>query len=160
MSYVLPSIVAATGWGIIPMMDRYTSKYLTGMVLASARGVVYGVCAFSLLVFLTGLFKSKSDQFKDVFKRKDRNFIIMLLILSPIIGFTLGHLGFYVALSKSRDSVIQVVLISHCGALLITALLAWLIYNDEINIQMIIGIILSLLGIFMTVYYNPNYIKN
>ena len=160
MSYVIPSIIAATGWGIIPMIDRYTSKHLTGMVLASARGIVYGFCAFLLLVLLTSLFKSKSDQFKNLFKRKDRNLILMLLVLSPIIGFTLGHLGFYVALSKSRESVIQVVLITHCGALLITAMLAWLIYNDEINIQMIIGIILSLLGIFMTVYYNPNTIKN
>lgn len=160
MSYVIPSLVAATGWGIIPMIDRYTSNHLTGMVLASARGIVYGFCAFSLLIFLTSLFKSNSDQFKNLYKRKDRNFILMLLALSPIIGFTLGHLGFYVALSKSRESVIQVVLISHCGALLITAVLAWLIYNDEINIQMVIGIILSLLGIFMTVYYNPNLVKN
>ena len=91
MSYVIPSIVAATGWGIIPMMDRYTSKHLTGMVLASARGVTYGFCAFLLLVILTGLFNLNQMNLRPCLKKL--NFVIML-VLSPIIGFTSGHLNF------------------------------------------------------------------
>ena len=153
MIYILSSFIAAFGWGIIPLLDRYSSRYVNGLTLASSRGLVLGLCAvviFSILLY------RKENNLKEGYKKRG-NLLIFLIIISPMIGFLLGHLGFYHALSNARSSIIQVVLISHCVPLIIVSLLAPLIYKDKLNWQMILGIILSILGIAITVIYNPNH---
>lgn len=153
MHYIIPSLFSAIGWGIIPLIDRYSSLYLNGLTLASTRGLTFGLCA--LLVFLVLMFR-KENNIKEGYNKRGP-LLIFLLIISPAIGFLVGHLGYYTALKSSRASVIQIVLISHCLPLIIVALLSPLIYKDKLNWKVILGIILSILGISLTVIYNPNH---
>lgn len=139
--------------GIIPLLDRYSSRYLNGLTLASSRGLVLGLCAVTIF---TITYLRKKNNIKEGYK-KGGNLLIFLVIISPIIGFMLGHLGYYKALTSSRTSIIQIILISHFVPLIIVTLLAPLFYKDKINWQMVLGIILSIIGISITVIYNPNH---
>ena len=152
MIYIISSLVAALGWGLIPLIDRYSSLYINGLTLASTRGLTLGMCA--LVIFLILLYKGKNN-IKEGYKKRG-NLLIFLLIISPMMGFLMGHLGYYYALGSSRESVIQIVLISHVGPLIITSILAPIIFKDKLNWKMVSGIILAIIGVAVTVIYNPN----
>jgi drug/metabolite transporter (DMT)-like permease len=155
MHYLIPSFVSAAAFGICPIIDRYTSRYVNGLTLASSRGLITGICAISVFLIIKILRHNQLE--KGV---EERGSVILLLILvSGMIGFLMGHLGFYLALSSARSSVIQILLISHCVPLIIVTILAKLVYGDKISPQMGVGIILTIIGITLTVMYNPNHIN-
>lgn len=156
MIYVVSSLISALGWGIIPLIDRYSSRYLNGLTLASTRGITFGMCA--LIVFSVLLFKKKNN-IKEGYSKKG-NLLIFLVVISPMIGFLIGHLGYYYALHSARSSIVQIVLISHCLPLIIVSLLAPIIYKDKINWQVGLGIVLTLIGIALTVIFNPNIVTD
>jgi hypothetical protein len=64
-------------------IDRYSSLYLNGLTLASTRGLTMGMCA--LVIFLILLYKGKNN-IKEGYKKRG-NFLIFLLIISPLMGF-------------------------------------------------------------------------
>ena len=57
MIYVVYSIISAIAWGIVPLLDRYSSRYLNGLTLASSRGLVLELCAIT--IFTTIYFRKK-----------------------------------------------------------------------------------------------------
>lgn len=69
----------------------------------------------------------------------------------------MGQMLYYVALSSARSSIIQITLISFCLPVIIVAILSNIVYKDKINSKMVLGILLTLLGISITVIYNPNH---
>ena len=153
MHYLLTSIISGIGWGIIPVLDRYSSRYLDGMTLVSTRGIVLGISAIS--TFLTLLYLKKNKLKEGV--SKGGKLLVFLLIISPLIGFFMGQMLYYIALSSARSSIIQITLISFCLPVIIVTILSKIIYKDKINKEVILGILLTLIGISMTVIYNPNY---
>ena len=153
MHYLVTSIISGIGWGIIPILDRYSSRYLDGFTLASTRGIVFGISA--IMTFLTLLYLKKNRLKEGV--SKGGKLLVFLLIISPIIGFFMGQMLYYVALSSARSSIIQITLISFCLPVIIVAILSNIVYKDEINTKMVLGILLTLIGISITVIYNPNY---
>tara|TARA_B100001093_G_C26816535_1_gene1009986 strand:- start:1437 stop:1922 length:486 start_codon:yes stop_codon:yes gene_type:complete len=153
MHYLVTSIISGIGWGIIPILDRYSSRYLDGLTLASTRGIVFGISA--IMTFLTLLYLKKNKLKEGV--SKGGKLLVFLLIISPIIGFFMGQMLYYVALSSARSSIIQITLISFCLPVIIVAILSNIVYKDEINTKMVLGILLTLIGISITVIYNPNY---
>ena len=153
MHYLVTSIISAIGWGIIPMLDRYSSQYLDGFTLVSSRGIVFGLSA--VITFLT-LMLLKKNKLKQGLS-KGGKLLPLFLIISPIIGFFMGQLGFYLSIAKAQSSIIQITLISFCLPIVFVAIFSSIIYKDKINLKMIIGILLTLLGISITVVYNPNH---
>ena len=77
--------------------------------------------------------------------------------MGTIITFLIGNLLFYKSLEISRSSVLTITLITFCLPVVIVAILAPCVYGDKINLKMILGIIITLVGISITVIYNPNY---
>jgi len=152
MHYLIPSFVSAFAFGICPIIDRYTSRTLNGLTLASSRGLITGICAISVFVIIKILNK---NNLKEGYEEKG-NLIFLLVIISGLLGFLLGHLGFYTALTTSRSSVIQILLITHSVPLIIVTILAKAVYGDKITIEMAIGILLTIIGMCLTVIYNPN----
>ena len=152
MIYLFSSLISAIGWGTIPLIDRYSSRYLNGLTLASTRGLTFGLCA--IIVFLVLMYK-KQNNIKEGYEKRGK-LLIFLVIISPMIGFLLGHLGYYYALKSAPASIVQIVLISHCLPLIIVCLLAPIIYKDKINWQVGLGIILTIIGVSLTVVFNPN----
>ena len=155
MNYLLPAIISGIGWGIIPLFDRILLKYLDGLRVAGLRTTIMGICAVLILFYF--ILKNDRELFNG-FKNgvTKNNKFLPFLFISPFIGFVFGHLAYYTSLNLAPKSTTQVVLISHVLPLIIIAILAPCVYGDKINWQMILGIMLSLLGIYITVAYNPN----
>lgn len=153
MHYLVPAIISGIGWGIVPLFDRVLLRYLDGLSVAGLRGITMGFCAIILISYL---FYKKRDYILNGINSGGNKFLL-ILIISPLFGFFLGHLGFYTSLKLAASSATQVVLVSHCLPLILVAILAPCIYGDKINWQMMVGILLSILGITMTVVYNPNH---
>lgn len=74
-----------------------------------------------------------------------------------MVGFFLGHMGYYYSLVNYRSSLIQIVLITYCLPLVLVTLVSPIIFKDKINLGIILGLILTLIGIVLTVICNPNY---
>ena len=153
MHYLTTSIISGLGWGIIPLFDRFSSKYVDGVTLASSRGLTFGLCAIMTFLFL--LYRGKNSLPEGY--KKGGKLLLAFIIISPIIGFFMGHVAYYLSLVKARSSIIQVTLIAYCLPVVIVTLFTPILYNDKINWQTILGVIVTLIGISMTVIYNPNH---
>lgn len=153
MHYLTTSIISGIGWGLLPIFDRFSSRYIDGLTLASSRGLTFGISA--ALLFIVLLYKGKNSLSEGY--KKGGNLLVALLIISPMVGFFMGHVGYYLSLVKARSSVIQVTLIAYCLPVIIVTLFTPILYNDKVNWQMIIGVIIALIGIAITVIWNPNH---
>lgn len=153
MHYLTPALVAALGWGIVPIIDRYNLGLINPFTLLAIRGCVYFIIALTI-----GFIAYYNNKFniKDGYKKGGYLFIF-LVILAPAISYGLGHIGYYYSLGMAKSSIITISLLSLCLPVVIIAVLASCIYKDEINLKMILGIILTLVGVTITVLANPNH---
>ena len=40
MRYVIPTIISGLGWGIAPIIDRYSLRYIDALTLVSVRSII------------------------------------------------------------------------------------------------------------------------
>jgi drug/metabolite transporter (DMT)-like permease len=153
MHYLIPSIISGLGWGVVPLIDRYSLKYVDALTLVSVRSIILGLCG---LILFTILKLTKKNQLQSGYNLGKSKFVITM-ILAPVIAFSLGHMGNYIALGRSPSSISQITLISRALIIIIVTLLAVCIYRDKINLKMIIGIIITLIGLSITIMCNPNH---
>lgn len=153
MHYLATSLIASLCWGTFPLLDRYASYYLSGVTVASIRGLFIGV--ISIIILGVSLFINKND-FKLGYK-KAGNKLIGALAFSTIIAFGIGHMCYYTALSDSSNSLIQIFLITHCLPLIILSILSAFFYKDKFCWQMVLGMVMAIAGISLTVVFNPNH---
>lgn len=153
MHFLFPALMSALGWGLAPIVDRYNLNYITSWDVITSRALVFGI-----LGIIIGLIAHKFKALKIKKAVKDKGSILILtILLSPLLGYMLGHTGLYLALGTAKSSITTIILITHCIPVIIVAILSVCIYGDEINYKMIMGIFLALLGISMVVIYNPNH---
>ena len=153
MHYLVTSLIAAVGWSIPPLVDRFNLRYVNSISILTFRALIIGIIGIVTLLIIT---KKKQINIKEAVQKKGK-IIIILLLVSAFSGYLLGHFGFYTALGKSRGSIVPVVLISHCLPVILVAILAPIIYKDAINFKMILGIIVTLVGVCMVIFFNPNH---
>ena len=153
MHYLVSSLIAAVGWSIPPLVDRFNLRYVNSISILTFRALIIGIIGIATLFIIT---KKNQINIKEAVQKKGK-IIIILLLVSAFSGYLLGHFGFYTALGKSRGSIVPVVLISHCLPVILVAILAPIIYKDAINFKMILGIIVTLVGVCMVIFFNPNH---
>jgi drug/metabolite transporter (DMT)-like permease len=151
MHYLPTSIIAGIGVGLFPIIDRWSSNYIDELPMLVVRAIFIGLIALFLLITVV----NKKDVKKSL--RKGGMCLLLALFISPLIGMYVGNFGFYKALYQNRESFAQITLIVFTLPIIMSALASPIIYKDKINIQMVIGIILSLIGISITILYNPNH---
>lgn len=153
MHYLTPALISAFGWGIIPVMDRYNLEYVNTITLVATRAFIFSFVGIAIGFFA---FYLKQFNLRQAYKKGGR-LLLFMIIISPIISYGLGHIGFYKSLSLAKSSVLTITLISHGLPIIIVAILSTCIYGDKINWKMILGILLTLVGLTMTILTNPNH---
>lgn len=153
MHYLIPTIISGLGWGVAPLIDRYSLKYVDALTLVSVRSIILGLCG---LILFTILKLTKKNQLQSGYNLGKSKFV-MTMILAPVIAFSLGHMGNYIALGRSPESIGQIFLLSRGIIVIVISLLAVCVYRDKINLKMIIGIIITLIGLSITIMCNPNH---
>ena len=153
MHYLATALMAAIGWTIPPLLDRFNLRYVNPLSILAFRALVIGIIG---IVTLVVIMKKKKLNVREGVK-KGGKIVIVLLLVSAIAGYLIGHFGFYISLGKAKGSIVPVVLIAHCLPVILVAILAPCIYKDKINFKMILGIIITLIGVCMVIFFNPNH---
>ena len=152
MNYVIYSTIAAFGWAFASLIDRKAIENVNSYTMATLRTIVMGLSA--LLVLFIIKYK-KIFNIKNTVTKSGYN-VYKLIIVSGLLSFFVGHIMYYKALNDSPSSLILITLISFALPVVIVSILSVCIYGDRLNYKMILGILLSILGISMTIIYNPN----
>lgn len=146
-SVVLPSVTAAIGWGVSPICDK---------IIIDLSNNDYMI-VFFLHILLSGIITLFIALFyqKNLKRLLDNKKLSKILTIS-IIGaaFTvLGYYFFYRAMANSSNTTL-VVLIVYVFPILVVSVLSRLILKEKLTCGMIIGLLISIIGIAIFTYYN------
>ena len=127
------SLLAALGWGISPFFDKKSILACNDLQAVFLMKFAW----LSFFILLGGLFYNKNRINMNNIKKA---------------SLFVGHYSFIKALDYSTNTT-MVVLISYVLPLIIIAILSYLFLNETINMGMLFGMIVTILGIVIFVYY-------
>ena len=154
-NFLIPSLLAAFGWGVNPLFDRYAMKYLDKYSYMVIRLITIGI------IGIIGLFLiiRKNSKLKHEFNNIKTNYFkfnpIYCGILTSII-WCLSLLCYYTAMTNISIPIVNITLISYTAPIIFLTILAYIFYNEKINLHMFIGMVLTFIGLYITVTSNPN----
>jgi drug/metabolite transporter (DMT)-like permease len=136
------SLLAALGWGISPFFDKKSILACNDLQAVFLMKFAW----LSFFILLGGLFYNKNRINMNNIKKASKPVFFASLALF------VGHYSFIKALDYSTNTT-MVVLISYVLPLIIIAILSYLFLNETINMGMLFGMIVTILGIVIFVYY-------
>ena len=136
------SLVSGIGWGIAPYLDKKALILLENnySLVFLCKFIIGGV--FAILIYLFGNYSiTNNTKFKQS----------LMYMVSAVIVWQMTHYFFYKALSKTNKTSL-VVLISYVVPLIVITAISRFILKEEVNIGMIIGLIICIIGLCIFVY--------
>ena len=151
INVILPSLLTAFSWGVTPFFDKKSlvkldNDYNLALLIKFILG---GIIA---CVFLLFLHLNKSSNVSIKFENITRSFKTSFLSALFLI---IGYFYFFKALSYENHTSL-VVLIAYIIPIILTAVIAYFMLNEKMNLGMVSGIIISIVGIYIFICYNPN----
>ena len=146
-SVVLPSVTAAIGWGISPICDKISmdlnnNDYMIVFFLH--------ILLCSIITLFIALFYQ--ENFKRLLANKKLSKILTISIIGAVF-VVLGYYFFYLAMANSSNTTL-VVLIVYVLPILVVSVLSRLILKEKLTCGMIVGLLISIIGIAIFTYYN------
>ena len=145
---IFPSLVSALGWGLCPIfhkmnMDILQNNYMVAFALH---------CIFIGLISLVvcGFYLSK---FKNITKHPNLNKILLLGFLGAVASTILGYYFYFKAMAQSKSTLL-VVLIVYIIPLIVASLVSYYYLGEKLNLGMIVGLIISMVGVSVFAYYS------
>lgn len=143
------SFAAAFGWGISPMLARLALEHYDNVSFIVLRALIIGmICLIFMLL--------KNDAITSQIKKNGLLTVPFLYIFLASVVVFVGSICYYTAMHRNSHETIMISLISYILPLIVITLASHFYFGDKINAKMIIGMILTIIGISMVVYYNPN----
>ena len=146
---IFPSLITAFSWGITPFFDKKSlvkldNDYNLALLIKFILG---GVIACVFLLFLH-LNKSSNINLKleNITNSFKTSFLSALFLI-------IGYFYFFKALTYENHTSL-VVLIAYIIPIILTAIIAYFMLNEKMNIGMVSGIIISIFGIYIFVCYS------
>ena len=149
VNVIFPSLLTAISWGVTPFFDKKSLVYLDNdyNLALVLKFILGGIISFVFLLFFY-INQSSNSQLK--LEKIQKSFITSFLSALFLI---IGYYYFFKALSYKNHTSL-VVLIAYIIPIILTAIMAYFILNEKINIGMVVGIIISIIGIYIFVCYN------
>jgi uncharacterized membrane protein len=141
INVIAPSLIASFGWGLSPYFDKRALEYIDSNTLLIFRNLLVGVLSIIVLVFFRNKIKLDT-KIKKSFK---------FVLCSAISSVMIGSFFYYKALSKTKSTTL-VVLISYVMPLIFITLISNYFLKEKINLGMISGLILVIIGIIVFIY--------
>ena len=154
--FLVPSLIAAFGWGVNPLFDRFAMKTLDKLNYMSIRLVTMGIIGLLCIVYII---KNNNKNMSDEFIKLKKNIWALNPIYCAIITaviWCISILFYYTAISNTKNSVVNVTLISYTIPIIVLTILSYIFFNEKVSIKMILGMILTFIGLYITVKSNPN----
>ena len=143
---IIFSLISALGWGLFPVFDKKALQLIDNNIYIL---FIMKIFIASILTIFFYLFINK----KINIKIKKINTLLIYLLLSVITGLFIGHLCYAKALSKSKNPTI-VILITYTIPIIFFSILSSIIFKEQFNCYKIIGLVLSIIGIGIFVYFD------
>ena len=141
LQVILYSILASIGWGISPFFDKKSIIACNDLQAIFLMKFAW----LSFFILICGLLYNKNTI----------NTLNLIKASKPVffasLALFVGHYAFIKALDYSSNTT-MVVLISYVLPLIIISILSYIFLNETINMGMIFGMIVTILGIVIFVY--------
>jgi drug/metabolite transporter (DMT)-like permease len=147
-NFILPSLVAALGWGISPFFEKIIIENTDFQTVLVFKGLIYGI--FGLIMFLMNAkhFLKIREKFAIIKEKKVP--LIYLSVISVIFSYVIGNLAYLFAMGKNKHATMLVPLVAYVMPLIFMTIISYFITKENINIRMILGICITIFGIIFT----------
>jgi uncharacterized membrane protein len=149
---LFPSLLASLGWGIAPILDKEAMLINNNFKFIFSIKLIF-ISILTILV-LAFLYKSLKKNYSEV-PKKYRIKLLLLLFFSAISSFILGYYFYFKALSNCKSTTL-VVLLTYVLPLLLVSILSSIFFKEKFNCGMIVGLLLSIMGICVFTYYSKS----
>jgi drug/metabolite transporter (DMT)-like permease len=147
LDIILPSLITSIGWGISPIYEKKALFYLPPFMSVAIFGIFYGIFGIIILACLH-IWKPEIIQNN----KKDLGIGVWYLFVSAFFAYIVGSVFFFLALGTSKKANI-VILITYTLPIIIGILATIYMLNEKLNFMMGVGIVLTLLGLVITIKY-------
>lgn len=147
LDIILPSIITSIGWGISPIYEKKALFYLPPFMSVAIFGIFYGIFGIIILACLH-IWNPEIIQKN----KKDLGIGVWYLFVSAFFAYIVGSVFFFLALGTSKKANI-VILITYTLPIIIGILATIYMLNEKLNFMMWFGIVLTLLGLVITIKY-------
>ncbi len=143
-------LIVSIGWGIAPVFEKFALKHMEPLLTVGFFGVFFGI----LGLFILG---GRYLKDKNIFSRGVTNYNLALshIFLAAFFSYILGSLFFFLALDESKNTTL-VILLAYTLPIIIGLIASKIILKSKINAIMYFGMLLTLLGLIITVKYKEN----
>lgn len=154
-TYLFPSVIAAVGWGILPLIDRFGMQDIDRFNYTSIKLLSYGIFG---LIYICINIKSVTKNIKNA-----QNLNLLGLKFNPIFNAiisglvsTIALVFYYTAISNKKFPLVNVTLVAYTVPVIVLTFLSYIFLNEQINLKMIAGIVITFIGLYITMTNNKN----
>ena len=143
-------LVCSLGWGISPIFAKKSMENMSHMISVAFYGLFFGL--LSIIILATLYLRNPKTFTKDV-SNYPRG--LGYAFLGAFAAYILGSLFFFFALKKSKNTAL-IILIGYVLPIIVGIILAKIIFNDKINSMMCLGMLITLIGLTITIKYKKD----
>ena len=154
-NYLFPSVIAAVGWGILPLIDRFGMQDIDRFNYTAVKLLSYGI--FGIIYVFINL----KSVVKNIKNAKNLNLLgfkfnpIFNAIISGLVS-TIALIFYYTAISNKKFPLVNVTLVAYTLPVVVLTFLSYLFLNEKVNLKMIFGIVITFIGLYITMTNNEN----
>lgn len=145
---VFPSLITSIGWGSSPYFDKKALKLIDNKY---EHIFIIKLLFGGIFAFLIYLFAQK--RFEIDLSKKNTQKAIFYVLLTTIVSSFIAQYFYYLALSKTKYTTL-VVLITYVVPLIIITLLSNFLLKEKMNLGMIVGLVICIIGVCIFVYHS------
>lgn len=146
MIAIILSLLAALSWGLAPLFDKKSlqieKNIMNQIVIRSIFIGLIGLIGFIVISSLTDKIAYNDDT-------KKSSIYIFISVLFIVLGSY-----FYLTAIKYSNNVTLVILLTHILPIIIVALLSVYLFREKLNKEMVVGLLITFIGISIFTYYS------
>jgi uncharacterized membrane protein len=146
--YVYLSLISALGWGISPILDKLILRNLDYLSFTPIKLFSYVLYGLIIAILFRKKIKTNIDNKKINYK------VVLTILVSATVSFLAG-LSYYKAISLNTGYLLNIAVISHIIPIIVIAILSSILFKREINYKMILGMMLTFSGVYLTIKNTP-----
>tara|TARA_Y100000816_G_C25765617_1_gene402106 strand:- start:114 stop:569 length:456 start_codon:yes stop_codon:yes gene_type:complete len=150
ISPLLAALIIGIGWGVCPIFEKRAMTHMSPVFSVICLGLFFGL--FATIVFGT-MYAYNRNVLKDNITNLSSG--VKNMFIAALFAYFFGTLFFFLSLGNFKNTSV-VILLSYTLPIIIGILLARMIFSSKINYMMALGMIITLIGLTITVNYKEN----
>ena len=147
---LLAALVVGIGWGVCPIFEKKAMSHMSPLFSVIFLGLFFGLFASIIICIMY-------SQNKNLISENVTNFSsgIKNIFIGAVFAYFLGTLFFFLSLGNFKNTTLTIFL-CYTLPIIIGIILAKIVFSSKMNNMMTLGIIITLIGITITLNYKEN----